>query len=144
MRKQIVIALAGVTLFVLVFLVTCQKSQKPEQIQEVTFSKNFKSSLTDADIWFQYSYTFHNVSNNQQIASKKEIVESYYGDLLVRTETTKHEIYFKWVLISTAPLQFQLTGYITPPQTKEPANKGLNILNMPDPPETPKPPPPET
>jgi hypothetical protein len=124
--------------------VTCQKNQKPEQIPQVTFSKNFNSSLTDGNIWFQYNYTFHNASNNQQIASKKEFVESYYNDLLARTETAKHEIYFKWVLINTAPLQFQLTGYITPPQTKESGSKGLGTLNMPDPPDTPKPPPPET
>jgi hypothetical protein len=120
-----------------IFLATCQKDQKSqEKIEKVTYSKNFNNNLTDANEWFDVIFTFHNAANSQEIADKKQLVESFYEDFLVSGEKQKHEVYFKWVNINTQPLQYRVTSYVTP----QPTSAGIQAGG--DPPLIPPPPPP--
>lgn len=102
-------------------LMTCQKSNedKPnsDQIEEVTYSKNFDKNLSDENIWFAYNFET-NSRLNSEIAHKKEIVQSFYVGYLLAVQTDKHEIYFKWTKVSADPLEYRLTAYLTPAPQK--------------------------
>jgi hypothetical protein len=103
-------------------LVTCRKNENSNsnQIEEITFSKDFNNSVSEVNIWFEFNFMSDNKYNNQEIAVRKEIHESYYRGYLLGVEIEKHEIYFKWVNISKEPLKFRLTAYITPPPIEGP------------------------
>ena len=133
------IAVFGMAFIIL--LATCNKKQASDQIEKVTYSKNFDNTLTNANIWFDFDFEYISASNNQEIEAKKLIVESFYTNYLSTHQIQKHEIYFKWLNTSVEPLRYRLIGYITPPQTKVTNGRSDGTMTA-DPPTVPPPPPP--
>src|SRR5689334_18801049 len=126
MKRYILQAIAVIGLFV---LVTCQKKDsKLNPIPDVTYSKNFSSNLADANIWFEYTLDFSS-SESQEVMNIQGRAESFCIGWLVAVEgIDKHEFYCKWEKVNANPLQFRMTGYLTPaPIHKEPGTQGTLI-----------------
>ena len=143
MRKiRTLIAIACMIIFILV-LATCSKNQKNEplgHIGDVTYSKNFSSQLTDANIWVERNFVFHDVTKTQDIVDKKEMLEVAFRNSLKGLEHETHQIYFKWVEVAMEPLEFKITAYLTPVPKKNLSGTQMIETSDPKSPTTPPPP----
>jgi hypothetical protein len=117
MRSIRTLIVTGCIITLVLALVSCSKIKKTEaigKIGDVTYSKNFSGQLTEANIWVERNFEFHNALNKQDVTDKKEMLESVFTKSLRDLENEKHEIYFKWVEIATEPLEFKVSAYLTP------------------------------
>ena len=117
MRSARTLMVIGCVMLLVLVLATCSKNQKNEplgQIGDVTYSKNFSSQLTDANIWVERNFVFHEATNKQDIPDLKERVEAAFRNSLQSLQIETHEIYFKWVEVATQPVEFKITAYLTP------------------------------
>ena len=144
MRNVRTLIAMGCVIVLISFLATCSRNKKNEsfgQIGDVTYSKNFNSQLTDANIWVERNTVFHNVTTQQIVADKKGILEDAFKKALKDVEIQTHEIYFKYLEVAAQPLEFKVTVYVTPAPRK--VLSGIqSVEGGTDPPPTTTPPPP--
>jgi hypothetical protein len=144
MRSIRTLIVTGCIVTLVFVLAACSKTQKSEdlgKIGDVTYSKNFNSQLTEANIWMEPTLVFHDVRTKWDIVDKEELVEATWTNFLRNNEHETHQIYFKWVEVSLQPLEFKVTAYLTPAPKKVKSGTQM-IEGGTDPPGTTTPPPP--